>query len=168
MTRANTNSPGEIRRRRAHNQRKQLRKLESHYGKPPEKVDCAECTKPCGLVDGRVIYPHRPDLASKMFWRCCACGAYVGCHRGTTVPLGTTAGPVTQRARREAHAAFDPLWLAKMERDGCSKSEARQAAYAWLAEQLELPPEKTHIGMFDVALARRVVEVCSAIRTRAA
>lgn len=67
-------------------------------------VPCGECAKPAGLVDGRTIYPHRPDLAAKHFWKC-VCGAYVGCHDGTFKPKGSPCGPKTRRARIEAHAA---------------------------------------------------------------
>lgn len=132
------------------------------------KVDCGECSGPCGLVTGDLIYPHRPDLAHKSFWRCYRCNAYVGCHKGTTRPLGTPAGPETQRARRAAHAAFDPLWQRKVERDGVAKHEARGAAYRWLSAQLGTPPEKTHIGHFDAATALRVVELCAPYNQRSA
>lgn len=127
----------------------------------PAKVGCGECGKPAGLVDGRTVYPHRPDLAHKRFWRCCVCGAYVGCHPGTSHPLGTPCGPETRRARNAAHAAFDPLWRRKMTQDGAPQHEARNAAYSWLAGELGLEIEKTHIGMFDLATAQRVVEVCA-------
>ena len=62
-----------------------------------------------------------------------------------------------------AHAAFDPLWRAKMARDSCTKSQARKAGYRWLAEQLGMPYKKTHIGDFDLAECQRVVEVCNMV-----
>lgn len=132
------------------------------------KVDCGECGKPCGLVDGRTVYPHRPDLANKKLWRCAACGAYVGCHDGTVAPLGSPCGPDTRRARREAHAVFDPLWRRKIAKEGIAKRQARKAAYRWLSEQLGTEFEKTHIGMFDAAMARRVVDLCAPFARAAA
>lgn len=125
------------------------------------KVDCGECGKPAGLVTGEVIYPHREDLRELPFWRCCACLAYTGCHQGTFRPKGTPCGSETRRARIEAHAAFDTLWRRKMARDGVSQGEARAKAYKWLSEQLGTPGPDTHIGMFDAAMAHRVVEVCA-------
>lgn len=125
------------------------------------RVDCGECGKPAGLVTGETIYPHRPDLHAKPFWRCCVCGAYVGCHDGTYKPKGSPCGPETRAARIAAHAAFDPLWRLKAERDGIAPGHARAKAYRWLAEQLQISGAETHIGMFDAATARRVVEICA-------
>jgi hypothetical protein len=132
------------------------------------RVDCGECGKPAGLVSGQVIYPHRRDLHAKPYWRCAACGAYVGCHDGTYKPKGTPCGPGTRSARISAHAAFDPLWRRKIEKDGVSQGEARGKAYAWLAAQLGIPAEQTHIGMFDTATALRVVAICAPYHKRPA
>jgi hypothetical protein len=110
-------------------------------------------------VSGDQIYPHRPDLCAKWFWRC-ACGAYVGCHRNTQEPMGTPAGPAMRRARGEAHAAFDTLWKRKVARDGVSAKEARKAGYAWLAQQMGLEVEDTHIARFTVDQCQRVVVLC--------
>lgn len=132
------------------------------------KVDCGECGKPAGLVTGALIYPHRPDLHAKPFWRCCACGAYVGCHDGTNRAKGSPCGPETRAARVAAHAAFDPLWRRKMAKEGVPQGRARSSAYKWLSEQLGTEPEKTHIGMFDAAMARRVVEVCAPYQQQSA
>ncbi len=60
----------------------------------------------------------------------------------------------------DAHRAFDRLWLAKMDRDACSKKQARGAGYKWLADQLGMTREDCHIGLMDRATALRVVEVC--------
>jgi hypothetical protein len=127
---------------------------------------CLECGTRSVLTDGREVYPHRPDLFDRLYYRCRACGASCGTHRGTDRPLGSPAGGETKRARAAAHAIFDPLWQAKIRRDGCSKSKARNAGYQWLAEQLGMPKAKCHIGMMDEATARRVVEVCRAARKR--
>jgi len=54
--------------------------------------------------------------------------------------------------KQRAHRAFDPFWK--------SGSRSRKQAYAWLAELLGIPVEETHIGMFDVYLCKRVVELC--------
>lgn len=108
---------------------------------------CIECGKEAKLVDGRRIYPHRPDLYAKWFWLC-SCGAYCGCHGETKDPLGYPCGPVTRRARSAAHAAFDPIWRRKMLK--------RSDAYARLAEELAIPAEECHIGMMSADRARQV------------
>lgn len=125
------------------------------------KVDCGECGKPAGLVDGRTVYPGHPEYADRPFWRCCVCGAYVGCHDGTFLAKGTPCGPETRRARMAAHAAFDPLWRRKAAKEGIGLGHARGKAYVWLAGRLEIPVDRCHIGMFDAAVARRVVEICT-------
>lgn len=132
------------------------------YRPPPT---CDYCGGQTELVGARVIYPHRNDIDG-WFWRCRPCGAYVGCHPGTINALGRLANAELRAAKVRAHAAFDPLWRVKMRRDGCSKSAARAAGYAWLAEQLGIDPKLCHIGMFDVAMCRRVEEVCRSIIER--
>lgn len=121
---------------------------------------CPYCDEPAMPVSGRVIYPHRSDLWTKPFWRCGPCRAWVGCHPGTERPLGRLADAELRIAKLAAHSAFDPLWKAKMRRDGCSKGKARGAGYAWLAEQLGIEKKRCHIGMMNADECRRVVEVC--------
>lgn len=121
---------------------------------------CPYCDREAELVPGIVIYPRRPDLTHKRFWRCKPCDAWVGCHDGTERPLGRLANAELRQAKQEAHAAFDPLWKRKMERDGCSKGKARGAGYKWLADQLGIDRKRCHIGMMDAETCRRVVEVC--------
>ncbi len=110
---------------------------------------CIECGSKAALVGGERIYPHRPDLYAKSFWLC-VCGAYCGCHSGTTNPLGYPCGVETRKARSAAHTAFDPIWKRK-EMD-------RRAAYAWLAKETGIPAPDCHIGMMTEAQARSVVQ----------
>jgi len=126
------------------------------------RVDCPYCGDQATLTDGARVYPHRPDLHHRVFWACFKCGAWVGCHEGsrTHAPLGRLANAKLRYHKSEAHRHFDPLWRHKMEREGCSKRQARKAAYAWLAEQLGIPKEECHIGMFGVPQCREVVRVC--------
>ena len=55
--------------------------------------------------------------------------------------------------KKAAHAVFDPLW-----KYGRFRGH-RNAAYAWLAQKMGLPVEKTHIGMFDVGQCRKAIEI---------
>lgn len=113
-------------------------------------MNCDYCGKPAELVTGDEIYPHRPDLSRLRFWRCEPCDAHVGCHRGTTRPLGRLANAELRRAKMAAHAAFDPLWK--------SGRMSRSEAYAWLADRLGIEADVCHIGMFDVAMCELVCE----------
>jgi zinc-finger-containing domain len=112
-------------------------------------VTCDYCHRPAALVTGEAIYPHRPDLASKKFWHCEPCGAWVGCHpphrkrkQAGTEPLGRLANAELRRAKQAAHAAFDPLWK--------SREMTRTEAYAWLAGAIGVSVSNMHIGVLDV------------------
>lgn len=156
--------------RRAEKRKQERAAMVTAKAEPCEPV-CVECgALATDCVPWSEVYrprPDRPDLMEKMFWRC-ACGAYVGCHQGTRIPLGRPAGPVTQAARKAAHAAFDRLWLAKAEREEISRNEARGKGYAWLAAQLGIEPRACHIGWMDAATARRVAVLCAPSARRAA
>ena len=103
------------------------------------------------LVRGDDIYPHRPDLRYKFFYRCPKCQARVGCHPNSTRPLGRLANSELRIEKSMAHTAFDVLWkLGNM---------SRPQAYAWLSEAMGIPPEECHIGMFDLQQCRKVVEL---------
>lgn len=119
---------------------------------PASAPTCPYCGTVAQLVTGEAIYPRRPDLWAKRFWSCPPCKAYVGCHPGTTTPLGRLADATLRSAKQAAHALFDPLW---------QRGEmTREKAYAWLARELGIPGKDCHIGMFDVDTCVRVIEVC--------
>lgn len=120
-------------------------------------LKCPYCHGEAVLVDGSVIYPLRPDLYEKTFYRCEPCKAYVGCHPGTTNPLGRLANAELRKAKMSAHAAFDPLWK--------GKKRSRRQAYAWLAHELGIDVSRCHIGEFDIEQCQRVVDVCTRKRT---
>lgn len=127
----------------------------------PSKLPTCEKCKPCiecgsalhRLSDGTEAYPHRPDLASKHFWFC-VCGAFVGCHDGTTKPLGAPAGKQTKRVRSDAHKKFDYIWrTGKM---------TRNEAYKWLAGRIGINASDCHIGNMDKTTALKVIATVQA------
>lgn len=111
---------------------------------------CSYCGKFSALVNGTAIYPHRPDLAALPFYQCAPCSAYVGCHPGTTQPLGRLANAALRRAKSAAHRAFDPLWQ--------SGDLSRKAAYSRLATNLGIDAAACHIGMFDKSQCAATVD----------
>jgi hypothetical protein len=136
---------------------------------------CPYCGSGVKRVLGKAIYGDRgPNLADLPFWACeryPTCDAYVGCHPGTETPLGRLANKELRKWKSAAHAAFDPLWKRKLEQRRAEqgqypKARARGSGYKWLAEQLGIPPEDCHVGMFDVETCRRVVELCSPYSSR--
>ena len=79
------------------------------------RIHCCGCggEVDARLTDGGEIYPHRPDLRRLPFWRCDACGNYVGCHHKTknhTEPLGCIPTAELKEARKKLHALIDPIW----------------------------------------------------------
>jgi hypothetical protein len=123
---------------------------------------CRYCQQAVPLLrHGDAGYPYHHDYGPT--WTCVRCQAWVGCHPGTENPLGGLANAELRRLKMEAHAVFDPLWQRKMVRDQCSKSRARKAGYAWLSQQLGIPPEQTHIGYMNEDECRRVIDICNRI-----
>jgi hypothetical protein len=79
------------------------------------KLYCCGCSNDVDarLTDGAEIYLHRKDLYSLLFWKCDACGNYVGCHHNTrnkNKPLGCIPTPEVKKARSSIHNVLDPLW----------------------------------------------------------
>ncbi len=110
---------------------------------------CPYCEQPSIRTSGRDVYPHRPDLHPLAFYVCTPCDARVGTHPNGA-PLGRLANAELRGLRVEAHAAFDPLWRLRR--------LSRTTAYKWLSQAMGLPEDQTHIGMFDEAQCRQVVE----------
>lgn len=137
-----------------------LKQARANAGRPvamptpiPSKrpVKCQYCGNPAELHDGLSVYPDRKDLEGRKLWICWACDAWVGCHRGTDKPFGELANEEFRHARKAAHEAFDPIW--KEER--LSKSDA----YAWLACELGVEPDRCQIGLMSLDECRQVREL---------
>lgn len=128
--------------------------------KPHARPLCPYCGNKSKLFHGDVLYFGRRDLHDKLFYVCVPCDAYVGCHAGTTKPLGRLANKALRKAKQQAHAVFDPMWQTKMQRESLRKKDARGAAYKWLADQMGIERQQCHIGMFDEAQCQKVIEIC--------
>jgi hypothetical protein len=91
---------------------------------------------------------------------CCTapnCDGIVGTHRRTGLPMGLPADKATRQARRQAHEAFDRLWVKARDKSG-----ARKRAYKWLAEVMGLTEHTAHIGHMTKDQCERVVQLCEA------
>lgn len=115
------------------------------------ELHCPYCGNKAELTTGEVLYPHRPDLFPFKFWACLPCDAWVGTHKNSKdhKPLGRMANAELRKAKRAAHASFDPWWH--------SGYMNRREAYSRLAELMGLAVEDTHIGMFDVEQCKKVI-----------
>ncbi len=120
-----------------------------------KNVECPYCKKQAKYCSSKEVYNGR-DYG--MIYLCADCNAYVGVHKGTSKPLGMLANEELRRMKQKAHAAFDPKWK---ENNKISKSKARNNAYEWLALLLDIPKKECHIGMFDIDLCQRTIDICS-------
>lgn len=111
-------------------------------------VICNYCGKPAEYVDSTVVY----GSSYGMIYYCKPCNAWVGVHKGSSSPLGTLANAELRACRRKAHGMFDRIWRRRW--------MSRSKAYAWLAVQMGLTLEETHIGMFSVEQCRKVIDLC--------
>lgn len=99
------------------------------------KVACP-CGTECVFLPGSdSANPRGEDI-----WLCPSCGASVGCHSGTNIPLGVPASGETSVLRVRIHEEIDRLVQSGLSRGGI---------YRELSRKMALPPEKTHAGMFD-------------------
>ena len=126
----------------------------------PSRLECPYCNAQAQLVTGAVIYPNMPALHASHYHHCAPCDAYVGCHPGSTVPLGTMADKRLRLARKNAHAVFDPIWRTRVRFEGVPRSTARQQAYEWLAEELKIEPASCHIAHMGIDDCLRVISLC--------
>lgn len=114
---------------------------------PPEV--CPFCKGQVNLISNAEIYGQ--EYGWPLTYCCEECGARVGTHHGTDIPLGTLADEATQKARKEAHAAFDLLWRGKT-------PWHRAQAYRALSRAMGV--RSAHISWFDANQCRRVVDLC--------
>ena len=68
--------------------------------------------------------------------------------------LKNVANEILRLKRIEAHQVFDAYWQ-KMH-------ISRTKAYQWLARELKLSEEETHIGGFEIDTCQRVIDLCRA------
>ena len=94
----------------------------------------------------------RLKLEREMIYQCQNCNARVGCHKGTTRPLGNLANEVLRLKRMETHQVYDAFW----KRSGMTRTQA----YKWLAEQMNLTEDRAHIGSFEMDQCQMVIELC--------
>lgn len=115
-------------------------------------TDCHYCASTVVLIEARKLFLMDAE-PSPLVYFCTGCGARIGVHAGTKIPLGMIADAETRKARIEAHAAFDELWM--------SGKVGRFKGYAWLAHKLGIEHAICHIGWMDAELCKQVVEICA-------
>ena len=115
------------------------------------RIFCCGCDSevPARLTTGKEIYPRRADLASLPFWKCDACGNYVGCHHKTkerTKPLGNIPTPQLRNARKHIHAILDPIWKSgKIGRSELYRSITDELGYQFHTAELKTVEEARRV-----------------------
>ena len=77
------------------------------------------------------------------------CDSYVGCHKGTTIPLGTPANKELRNLRHTCHLVFDKAWK-------CGKI-SRIEAYKKLGKKMGIP--EPHIGQFNKEQCEKLLDL---------
>lgn len=116
----------------------------------PTTCNCCNGTR-VHLVENSEIYGGRSFGDWPYAYLCRNCFASVGLHPGTDLPLGTLADKPLREARKTCKAPFEQIWRDYM---------TRKQAYAWLADQLGIPGEQCHFGLFDIALCHQARKAC--------
>ena len=120
------------------------------------------CGKPSEFVDSSIIYGN----SYGMIYLCRDCNAYVGVHKGTTKALGRLSNFNLRQTKKEAHFYFDQIaknLINKIWEEYIPNISNRNKAYLWLSNQLDIPLDVCHIGMFDVEDCQRVINLCKPI-----
>lgn len=129
-------------------------------------VTCPYCYKPAEFMASSTPVYGR-DYGPLHI--CKPCDAYVGCHKGTTIPLGRLANAPLRRMKARLHDLFDPIWKGKVEAaiqehgfppKGIKQRE-RVDAYRRLSSRLGIRMEECHIGMFDEETCQRAIALLS-------
>ena len=124
----------------------------------PVPTVCPHCASPVRIGTHEEVYSGR-SFGSWPFVYLCEgeeCGAYVGLHPFTNLPLGTLATEVVRAARKSAKAPFEKLWKTGKAPMG------RNEAYAWLADQMGIAVSVCHFAHFDAEQCDKAKKLCKA------
>ena len=116
---------------------------------PPQS--CRYCQGRVDLVSNAKIY-GREYGSWPYVYLCSCCGASVGLHPDTDLPLGTLADESLRRARNDSKGAFIATYRAKR--------LDRNQAYDWLSQKTGIPRVECHFGMFDTQQCELVKAAC--------
>lgn len=123
--------------------------------KNPLPVPCA-CNV-CGACNVRIatheeIYKGRAFGEWPWAYLCPDCGAYVGLHPFTNIPLGTLADKRLRDARNRCKRPF-----LRLTEEGYM---GRKEAYAWLGERMGLAEGTCHWGWFGLEQCYEAEAIC--------
>ncbi len=131
----------------------------------PVPTVCRFCSESVRIAKHADIYGGREFGDWPYVYLCDACGAYVGLHPFTAIPLGTLADEPTRNARKACKPYFELLFNGKATAPGVTvprrfRRMERGNAYKWLADQMQIPVGECHFGWFDIAQCHKAKEAC--------
>jgi hypothetical protein len=112
----------------------------------PAPTECPHCGGPVEVMHHDRLYGR--EYGNWPWAYACTkygCGAYVGMHPFTNIPLGTLATKAIRDARNRCKLPFLKL----------TEKMRRTEAYQALADKLGIPFEQCHFGWFDVEMCER-------------
>ena len=83
-----------------------------------------------------------------MCYLCKDCGAYVGCHNNTQIPLGTLANKELRQLRIKAHNKIDKLWQ--------NHTHTRDEVYQYLNK---IFGREIHIGQSGPEICKKIIKL---------
>ena len=123
---------------------------------------CRYCGGVVRLAPAAEVYgaaaARRLGIEREKFYQCQNCNARVGCHKGTTRPLGNLANETLRLKRKETHQVFDSFWK--------ERGMTRTQAYHWMAKKLRLSEQLAHIGGFEMDRCQRLIDLCEKERNK--
>ena len=115
---------------------------------------CRYCGGAVRLVSASKVYgpaaAARLGIERQSFYQCQNCNARVGCHPGSTRPLGNLANEALRMKRMETHHVFDSFWK--------ERGMSRTQAYKWMAKKMRLSEELAHIGGFEIDRCQKLIK----------
>ena len=115
----------------------------------------------CHLCSGEVRIATHQEVYGRDFskwpylYLCEACGAYVGLHPFTAIPLGTLADKNTRDARKKCKVPFESIWKSGL--------MTRTQAYYWLASAMGIPARECHFGWFSAEQCHAAYHHCMSL-----
>lgn len=135
-----------------HVSRRALKRVKDRL-EPPTR--CNLCDNPVRLARNRGIYGQ--DYGDWPFvYLCRGCGAYVGLHADTDLPLGTLADRDMREARKHAKNLFMSITKKKFKRN-------RDTAYEWLAGEIGIAKSHCHFALFTTEQAHEAARACAGL-----
>lgn len=120
--------------------------------------DPAPVPKSCCHCSGNILIVNNSSIYGKEYgewpwaYLCESCGAYVGMHPFTNIPLGTLATKAIREARKSCKPYFTRMFNVK--------KIPRSEGYKLLAAELGIDTTLCHFGLFDVDMCQKAKSAC--------